>query len=97
MFGHTTEGEAPTIVTTDDLRGLQTKLVTRDIGGHLTDIATDQLHGITAIAHHGTVVAWRLRGRAVDDGDKVICDDDSVLAFLRGTLRNDALLDYFHF
>ena len=96
MLGHPTDGETPAVVATDHLRGIKTELTTRSVGRHLTDIAADEQHGITPVAHEGTMVAWRLRCGAVDHGDKVICDDDSVLAFLRGTLRNDALLDYFH-
>ena len=94
---HTTDGEAPAIVATDDFRGIQAELTARDVGRHLTDITTDEQHGITPIARQRTMAARRLRCRAVDDSDEVICDDDSVLAFLLGTLRNDALLDYFHF
>ena len=73
-----------------------TELLTTDVSRHAADIAAHKLHRISAIAHPRAMVIGGLRRGSVDDGDEVICDDDSVLAFLRGVLRNDALLYYFH-
>ena len=72
------------------------ELLTADVGWHAADITAYDSHGIASIAHPGAMAVGGLRGGSVDDGDEVICDDDSVLAFLRGALRNDALLYYFH-
>ena len=72
------------------------ELLTTGVGRHAADIAAHEVHRIAPIAHPRAMVIGGLRGGSVDDGDEVICDDDSVLAFLRGVLRNDALLYYFH-
>lgn len=65
-------------------------------GGHLTDIAADELHGIVPVALPRAVAAVGLGGAAVNDGDEIICYDDSVLAFLCGILGDDGLFDDFH-
>ena len=70
--------------------------MTGSFGGHLTDDLTDDGHRITAVGHTGAPLARGLRGGAVDDGDEVICDDDSVLAFLLRILRYETLFDDFH-
>ena len=64
--------------------------------GHAANVATGQLHGVAAIAAEQAVAILRLAGRTIDDGNEVICDDDSVLAFLRGILWDESLLDNFH-
>ena len=69
----------------------------RCVGGHLTDIATDEHHGVAAIADTWAMVALGLRGATVDNGDEIICDDQAVFAFLCGALRYEVLLDDFHF
>ena len=66
------------------------------VGRHAADVSADELHGIAAVAHPGTMATLGLRGAAVDDSDKVICDDDSVLAFPSWVFRRKALLDDFH-
>lgn len=43
------------------------------------------------------MTAFCLSCAAIDNGYEIICDDDPVLAFLRGVFRYDALLYYFHF
>lgn len=63
---------------------------------HVTDVAADQLHGIATIAAEQAVAVIRLRRRAIDDGNEVSGDDDSVLAFLRGILWDEGLLYNFH-
>ena len=84
------------VYVADGFRGADTELMARRVGWHLTDDATDDGHGVMAVRHPSAPLARGLRGAPVDDGDEVICDDDSVLAFLSGILRNDALLYYFH-
>ena len=68
----------------------------RRILWHAADIAADQLHSVAAITAEQAVTILRLGGRAIDDGYEIICDDDSVLAFLRGILWDEILLDNFH-
>ena len=80
----------------DGASGSDAELMTGGLGGHLADDAADDGHRITAVGHAGAPLARGLRGGAIDDGDEVICDDDSVLAFLRGILWCEALLDDFH-
>ena len=72
------------------------EIVTTGILRHLADIAANEFHGITAVAHPRAMPAAGLGGATVDDCDEIICDDDSVLAFLCGTLRDYALLDDCH-
>ena len=96
MLLHATEGETPAVMFADDLRGTDAELMAAGIGGHATDVAADELHGVTAIARPGTMVARGLRRAAVDNGNEVICDDQAVFAFLRGTFRDDALLENLH-
>ena len=72
------------------------KLLARSGLRHTVDIARSQLHGITTVGAQQAVAVVALRGAAVDDGDEVICDDDGVLAFLLGVLRDEALFDDFH-
>ena len=80
----------------DGLRGSDAELMARCVRGQFSDDTADDGHRITAVGHAGAPLACGLRGGAVDDGDEVICDDDSVLAFLRGVLWREALLDDFH-
>ena len=80
----------------DGLCGGDAELMARCVRGQPSDDAADDGHGVAAVGHAGTPLARGLRGRAVDDGDEVICDDDSVLAFLRGVLWREALLDDSH-
>ena len=80
----------------DGLCGGDAELMARCVRGQPSDDAADDGHRITAVGHAGAPLARGLRGGAVDDGDEVICDDDSVLAFLRGVLWREALLDDIH-
>ena len=84
------------IVFADVSRDALHKLRAGNVFRHLADITTDQQHRIASIAIEQTVAILRLAGRTVDNGYEVICDDDSVLAFLRGVLRDEALLDDLH-
>ena len=93
---HATDGKAQPVVTTDHLRNADAKLPTAYIGRHTTDVPADEQHGITAVAEPGDMTTERLRSAPVDDGDKVICDDQAVFAFLGGALRDKALFEYLH-
>ena len=84
------------VMPTDSTGDTETELVTGRIGRHLADITRDDLHGIAAIAHQEGVTACGLRGRTVDDGNEVTCDDEAVLAFLLGVLCDLALFDDIH-
>ena len=64
--------------------------------GCLAKILSDELHRIATVGAEEAVAACGLRGGAVDDSYEIICDDDSVLAFLVGILRNDDLFDDVH-
>ena len=68
----------------------------RGVLWHVTNVAAHQFHGVAAITTEETVTVLRLAGRAIDDGYEVSGYDDAVLAFLRGILWNEGLLDYFH-
>ena len=96
VFSHSLLGESEPVVAGNGPGDAFAELLTADVGWHAADVAADKLHRIASIAHPGAMAVGGLRGGSVDDGDEVICDDDSVLAFLRGALRNDALLYYFH-
>ena len=96
MLGHAALGKSQPVMTADGFGDAFAELLTTDIGRHAADISADYLHGIATIAHPGAMATAGLRSGTVDDSDEVICDDDSVLAFLLGVLRNDALLDDFH-
>ena len=96
VFSHSLLGESEPVVLGDGSGDAFAELLTADVGWHAADVAADKLHRIASIAHPGAMMIRCLRGGTVDNGDEVICDDDSVLAFLRGALRNDALLYYFH-
>ena len=91
------EGQDGVLVVAEDAgRDALAEVVAAGLGRHLADIAADERHGIAPVAHPRAMAAGGLRRAAVDDGDEVICDDDSVLAFLLGILRNDALLEDCH-
>jgi hypothetical protein len=79
------------------LGGTHAELVTRRVGWHLSDIMAEQQHSISSIAYAWAMATIGLGCAAIYDCDKIICDNDPVLAFLRGAFRYDALLYYFHF
>ncbi len=80
----------------DEFGGTHAKLMTRRVSRHLSYVFRYQTHGVSPIAHQGVMATGCLRCGTIDHGNKIICNDDSVLAFPRGALRNDALLYYFH-
>ena len=84
------------VAVADDARGSKTELVARGLLRHAADILTDELHGVAAVAHPSVVATLGLGGGAIDDGDEVIGDDDSVLACPLGALCDQALLDDIH-
>ena len=97
MLLHPLNWESPQVVAAQSLSSAHAELVARCVGRHLADIPAEQQHGIAPIAYAGAMVTLGLGCTTVDDCDKIICDDDPVLAFLRGVFRYDALLYYFHF
>lgn len=97
MLLHPFDGETQPIVLAYGLGNTHTELMTRYVGWHFLDIATDKHHSITAIAQWWAMTSFCLGCAAIDNGYEIICDDDPVLAFLRGVFRYDALLYYFHF
>jgi len=66
------------------------------VGWHLADVLGDKFHGISAITVESAILMTAFRSRTVDDGNEVICDDDSVLAFSGWTLRYECLFDDVH-
>ena len=85
------------LVMLADIAGHTThEFLTRRSLGHAPDVTADKLHGISSVGAEQAVMIVRLRRAAVNDGDKVICDDHAVLAFLSGTLGDECLLYYFH-
>ena len=96
MLRHALLGESEPVVAGDGSGDAFAELLTTDVGWHAAEIAAHDPHGIAPIAHPGAMMNGGLGGGTVDNGDEVICDDDSVLAFLRGVLRNDALFEDFH-
>ena len=85
------------MVTAEDIGcDASAEVVAAAVGRHPADIAADEFHGIASVAHPRAMAAVGLRGTAVDNGDEVICDDDSVLAFPSGVFRCEALFDDFH-
>ena len=84
------------VVLADIGRYTRQKLLARGGLGHVADIAGSELHGIAAVGAQQAMPIVGLRSAAVNDGDEVICDDDSVLAFLLWVLGYEVLLDDFH-
>ena len=84
------------VVTGNGLGGHEAELVAGRVLGHSAQQLTDDVHGVAAIGAKETVALVGLAGGAIDHGDKVSGDDDSVLAFLRGGLGDEALLDDLH-
>ena len=72
------------------------KDLTSDVLGHPADIPADQLHGQSTVGAEQAVPVSRFCRGAVNDGDEVRGDDDTVLAFLFRVFRNEALLDDCH-
>ena len=95
MIGQTEEHRL-LIVLANICRHTTEEALTCSILWHTTNVATHQLHSITPITTKETVAILRLRGRAIDDSYEIICDDDAILAFLRGILWDECLLYYFH-
>ena len=94
---HTLYRKAQPVVAAQSLGSAYAELMARCVGGHLTDIATDEHHGVAAIADTWAMVTLGLGSASVDHGDEIICDDQAVFAFLCGALRYEVLLDDFHF
>ena len=84
------------VMLTDIGRNATQKGITGGVLGHAADVAADKLHGVATVAAQQTVAVFRLRGAAVYNGNEVSGDDDAVLAFLRGVLGDEVLLDDVH-
>ena len=97
MLLHAFYGESQPVMTAQCSGNTNTELMAAGVGRHLADITTDELHGIAAIAHKGAMATLGFGCAAVDNGNKIRSYDDSVLAFLAGAFRYDALLENFHF
>ena len=97
MLLHTLDGETQPVMTAQRTGNTNTELMAAGVGGHFAYVATDELHGIAAIAHEGAMATLGFGCAAVDNGNKIRSYDDSVLAFLAGDFRYDALLENFHF
>ena len=97
MLLHTLNGETQPVMTAQRTGNTNTELMAAGVGRHLTNITTDELHGIAAIAHKGAMATLGFGRAAVDNGNKIRSYDDSVLAFLAGAFRYDALFENFHF
>ena len=67
-----------------------------DVLRHAANIGAHQLHGVPPVAVEQAMAIVGLGRGAVDDSNKVICDDDAVLAFPRGILWDEGLLYNFH-
>ena len=72
------------------------ELMTSVLRRHATDIGCYDMHSVLAVAHKRMEATFGFRGGSVDDGNKITCDDETVLAFLFGVLRYEALLDDVH-
>ena len=83
-------------MTGNGARGFQTELMAGGVLLHIADDLRDDLHRIPAVGTEKAVAAVGLAGGTVDDGYEVSGYDDSVLAFLLGVFRYDALLLDFH-
>lgn len=81
---------------TDVSRNTLHELCASGLFRHLADITADEQHRIAPVAVEKAMSILRFTGGTIDDGYKVICDDDAVLAFLSGVLGYAVLLDYFH-
>lgn len=84
------------VATLDIGRDPATELMAGDIGWHLPDITANQAHGIAPVAHQGANAMTGLGGAAVDDCDKITCDDEAVLVFPVWALGYAALFDDLH-
>ena len=80
----------------DVCRDTATECVAADVFRGMTQIAADQLHTLAAVGTEEAVTKLTLGGAAVDDGNEVIGDDDSVLALSLWVFRYEGLFDDLH-
>ncbi len=97
MLLHAFYGESQPVMASQCSGNTYAELMTAGVSRHFADIATDEQHGIATIAHEGAMVVLGFRGATIDNCYKIRSYDDSVLAFLVGVFRYDALLENFHF
>ena len=72
------------------------ELLAGHVGGGFTYKVGNDTHGIAAVGVETAVAVGRLGGGAIDDGNEIIGDDDSVLAFLLLVFRDEVLFDDGH-
>ena len=84
------------ILLADLFSDTQTEIVTRYAFWGFANILPNEFHGIAPITIKETVTTIGLRGRAVNDCNEIVSDDDAVLAFLLGIFRYDDLFYYLH-
>ena len=72
------------------------ELMTGVLRRHAADISGNDMHSILAVAHKRMEATFGFRSGSVDNGNEITCDDETVLAFLLGVLRYEALLDNIH-
>ena len=75
---------------------LLTEPVAGDVLRHLLQTLGHGEHGMAPVGVNEAVAVRGFAGRAVDDGDEVVSDDDAVLAFPVWAFGNDCLLDDLH-
>lgn len=68
-----------------------------DVGTHRFNKTLDEQHTITPVLHIRRYVNGSFTSAAINNGNEVICDDDSVLARLLTLLAYDLAFYYFHF
>ena len=84
------------IVAVDVSRHPSAELTAADGLGDMAQVLADELHAVSSVGAEQAVAQGALAGTAVDDGNEVIGDDESVFTFPVGTLGNDALFDNLH-
>jgi hypothetical protein len=62
------------------------------LGRHGADECFDQRHAVTSVAHLGMDAMRGLAGTAIDDGNEVIGDNDTILTVVLQVLADDVLL-----
>ena len=80
----------------DVCRDTATECLAADVLRGMTQIAADQLHTLAAVGTEEAVTELTLGGAAVDDGNEVIGDDDSVLALFLWAFGRQVLFDNLH-
>ena len=83
-------------MTTDISRHPSAELTAADGLGGMAQVPADELHAVAPVGAEQAVAQGALAGAAVDDGNEVIGDDESVFTFSVGAFGYDALFDNLH-